>query len=177
MYLQKDSESDYDDSIENTFSSDIATTSSTNEFNHTINVKAELIDYSLPTKIPEIEKIQTVFGKSFPFEDSEKENLSNESVEVKQEFDDTIAQENKQEQKMDMTKEQKMEISEEKTMIQQEQKTEVMQEEQKIENTENEMMQQQEEKKQQNMQEKKMEQCERQMETDIESEAKEENPN
>lgn len=87
--LQKDSESDYDESSENPPPLEAATaaaTSSSTELNNTPTaVKAELMDYSLPAKIPEIEKIQSVFGESFPFEDNKKEDTSSENALVKEE--------------------------------------------------------------------------------------------
>lgn len=57
-------------------------------------VKTELMDYSLPTTVPNIENIPSVFGKSFPFEDDEKEDVKSESpmkqeVEVKMEADES----------------------------------------------------------------------------------------
>lgn len=90
IYLQKDSESDYDESSENPPLLEAATAaaanSSTTELNTTPTaVKAELIDYSLPAKMPEIEKIQSVFGESFPFEDNMKEDTSSDIVVVKEE--------------------------------------------------------------------------------------------
>lgn len=75
--FQKDSESDYDDALEH---NTIPTVASASDLNPSTSVKTELIDYSLPTTVPDIENISSVFGKSFPFEDDVKEDSKDESL-------------------------------------------------------------------------------------------------
>lgn len=60
-------------------------------------VKTELMDYSLPTTVPDIENIPSVFGKSFPFEDDENEDIKSENP-MKQEMDVKMEAEEKIEQ-------------------------------------------------------------------------------
>lgn len=91
LFLQKDSESDYDDSMENAHPDGQAALPieipSTTESNNESTVKAEHIDYSLPEKVPDIEKVQSVFGNSFPFEDNPNETNESDDIVIKQEFE------------------------------------------------------------------------------------------
>lgn len=87
--FQKDSESDFDDSTEHQLPevATAAATESVTELNNSSSVKTELIDYSLPEKVPDIEKVQSVFGNSFPFEDDEKDNVKDVSDVIKKEIE------------------------------------------------------------------------------------------
>lgn len=78
------------------------------------NVKTELIDYSLPATVPDIEKIPSVFGKSFPFEDDEKDGVIDGRIlktelDIKTEEEEQVVQEEEEASMHNVEEEKKQE--------------------------------------------------------------------
>lgn len=71
MFLQKDSESDYDESMEISNSTTIHTNAVKSD-NFQESVKTEVVDYHLPMSVPRTENIPSMFDKNFMFEDKPK---------------------------------------------------------------------------------------------------------